>query len=268
MYKSNLLTTVIRIFALSLLAAGTSMAGPGGGSPGDGISVSRADGTAALTITDSLRDNGTPIYTLFGAATDTVVFGDWNGDGTKTIGVFRNDNGAGLWIRDFTGSGSLTYDLFGNGTDTPVVGDWDPNATGDEIGVVRTEGTALRWILRDNSTNACACSDTSFGASTDLPVPGNWDGDANNGWEKGVTRADGTAMLWITEGSGGLDYALFGDDTGLRFPGDWDGDGNTDVGTRPSDGDGNVFILEGTPLEYLGFGLPSDSPTNSGNFGQ
>jgi endoglucanase len=268
MYRLHCSLAVVGAFALSLVTAGTAFAGPGGAT-GDGISVTRADGGAALTITDPLRSNTGAVYTLFGASTDTVVWGDWNGDGNDSIGVFRDDNGGGLWILDFDGQGSITYLLFGDGTDTPVVGDWDPNSAGDEIGVVRPQGGALRWILRDNSPNGCLCSDTTFGAASDTPVPGNWDADANNGSERGVVRADGAAMLWITQGSGGLDYTLFGPSAGVPFPGDWDGDGNTDYGNRPTGGDGNVFILDGgAGLEYFQHGAPSDAASNSGNFGQ
>jgi endoglucanase len=269
MFRTQLCLAVVMAAALSLMTAGTTFAGPGGGSPGDGISATRPDGGAALTITDPERTNSGAIYTLFGASTDTIVFGDWNGDGTKSFGAFRDDNGGGLWILDFDGAGSLTYILFGNGTDTPVVGDWDSNSAGDEIGVVRPQGGALRWILRDNSPNGCLCSDFTFGAATDAAAPGNWDGDANNGWEPGVTRADGAAMLWITQGSGGLDYTLFGPSAGIPFPGDWDGDGNTDYGNRPTGGDGNVYILDnGGMLQYYQHGAPTDAGENSGNFGQ
>ena len=273
MYKNDLSLSlrvmhVVGALALSLMVAGTSFAGPAGPA-GDGISATRPDGGAALTITDPGRNNGTAIYTLFGASTDTIVFGDWNGDGTKTFGAFRNDNGGGLWIRDFTGSGSLTYDLFGDGTDTPVVGDWDSSTPGDEIGVVRPQGGALRWILRDNSPNGCSCSDTTFGAATDQPAPGNWDGDAGNGTEKGVVRGDGGAMLWITAGTGGaLNYTLFGPFPGTAFPGDWTGDGNTNFGNRPMGGDGNVYILQTASIQYYAHGAPTDAGSDSGNFGQ
>lgn len=274
MFQINLTRVSIIAFLMGAVLAQPAFAGPGGGGPtGDGIGITRADGGSLLNVIDPLRD-GNYLYALFGAAGDTLFVGDWNGDGNETFGVARVDNGALLWILDFAGTGSLTYELFGSEGDIPVVGDWDPSAAGDEIGFARPnvgDGT-LEWILKDN-TPGTGFSRTFFGAATDTPVPGNWDEDANNGDELGVARADGGALLWITEGSGGLNYTLFGAATDPPIPGDYTGNGNTNPGVRPTTGDGNVFILDTMGMgpmgiEYVQLGAPTDEAFNPGATGQ
>ena len=77
---------------------------------------------------DRQFDASSAVFT-FGLASDTVVIGDWNGDGRSKVGVFR-DNGAGqgVWSLDY--NGNLVFDaadlvfVFGLATDKPVVGRW------------------------------------------------------------------------------------------------------------------------------------------------
>jgi hypothetical protein len=47
------------------------------------------------------RLEGQPAAVSFGLPGDQPVMGDWNSDGTKTPGVFRN----GTWVLDLTGNG-------------------------------------------------------------------------------------------------------------------------------------------------------------------
>jgi hypothetical protein len=66
----------------------------------------------------------------FGRSTDIPVAGDWNGDGTDEIGVWRpsvrkfllNTNGIGKW--DGTAAGGTLTGVFGLDTDIPVTGRW------------------------------------------------------------------------------------------------------------------------------------------------
>lgn len=272
MFQINLTPASVLALVMGVALAQSAYAGAGGPtSSGDGVGITRADGGALLNVIDPLRDGNSAnyVFTLFGAPGDTLFVADWNGDGNETFGVARVDNGALLWIRDFSGTGSLDFELFGSEGDIPIVGDWDPAAPGIEIGFARPsvgDGT-LEWVLKDN-TPGTGFSRTLFGAATDIPVPGNWDGDAGNGDEFGLVRDDAGALLWITEGSGGLSYALFGAAGDPPIQGDYTGDGNTNFGVRPTTGDGNVFILEGTSTEFVQFGAPTDGIFNPGSFGQ
>ncbi len=59
----------------------------------------------------------------YGIEGDAPVTGDWNGDGTDTIGVYR---GGTFFLRNTNDSGfaDLTFAL-GIPGDAPISGDWD-----------------------------------------------------------------------------------------------------------------------------------------------
>jgi len=273
MSKIRFAPAILVTFALAFVATDAAVAGPGGGGgTGDGIGITRGVGGALLNVVDPLREEDPVnlLFTLFGAESDTLVVGDWNGDGNPTFGLAREENGALLWILDFAGTGSLDFQLFGSAGDRPVVGDFDPNSAGDEIGFVRptVDGT-LEWILRDNTPGE-GFSRTLFGTETDIPVPGNWDGDPGNGDELGVVRDEPGlgARLWITQGSGGLDFNFFGAAGDEPIAGDWSGDGNTQRGVRQTSGGASVFILDGDVLEFVLLGTETDGIFNSRSIGQ
>jgi SpoIID/LytB domain protein len=141
----------------------------------------------------------------YGSAGDTVLLCDWNGDGTDTLGTFRN----GTWaLRNATGGGSADVPAFGYGGpgDRPVCGDWDGNGT-DTVGIVRNGA----WYLR-NGPGGGVADVPAFGygngsGSGDTPVVGDWDGDLDD--TVGVYRAGG---WYLRNGPGGgvADVGSFG----------------------------------------------------------
>ncbi|MDP6556570.1 MAG: SdrD B-like domain-containing protein [Pirellulaceae bacterium] len=110
----------------------------------------------------------------FGANGVYPVAGDFNGDGIRNIGVFRD----GLWWLDLDGDGRWTdRDVqfeFGQASDLPVVGDLDGNGI-EEIGVYR-DG---KWLLDTNGNHMLDAHDRVFemGGERDIPVMGDWNGD-------------------------------------------------------------------------------------------
>ncbi|MEQ8849549.1 SdrD B-like domain-containing protein, partial [Botrimarina sp.] len=114
---------------------------------------------------------------FFGVEGDHPVTGDFNGDGVRTIGVFRE----GRWTLDTDGDGRLseadTQVVLGTAGDKPLVGDFDGDGV-DELGVYRAgewlvdpDGDGLLTALRFAATdNALADADAQ-------PVVGDWDGD-------------------------------------------------------------------------------------------
>jgi len=110
----------------------------------------------------------------YGTKNDQAVTGDWNGDGIKTVGIFRN----GVWFLDMDGDGrwsdgDVTVE-YGQEGDIPVVGDW----TGDgvsKLGVYRN-GT---FYLDTNNNHQIDATDKVFqlGGPGDRPVVGDWTGD-------------------------------------------------------------------------------------------
>jgi len=119
----------------------------------------------------ALRTEDSPLAKVYrfgwGRATDIPATGDWNDDGTDTIGLYRN----GEWIL----SNSITtpsrdYDIgWGRATDIPVTGDWNNDGT-DTIGLYR-DG---EWILSNSITTPSRDHNFRWGLSTDTPVTGHW----------------------------------------------------------------------------------------------
>ena len=132
--------------------------------------------------------------------------GDYNGDGTSDIAIFRSRSG--LWsVR------GITRAYFGGAADLPVPGDYNGDGVTD-MGLYR--GTAGLWAIR-NVTR------TYFGSSLSQPLPGDYDGDGT--CDIGIFRE--TGGLWAIRG---ITRAYFGRAGDLPVPGDYDGNGSIDPG--------------------------------------
>jgi hypothetical protein len=161
---------------------------------------------------------------IYGGPGDIPMVGDWDGNGTSTVGVYR----AGVWyLRNANSAGSHTITSFayGGGTDVPLVGDWDGNGT-DTVGVYKS-GV---WYLRNaNSAGAHTVPSFSYGGGTDIPVVGDWDGNGTD--TVGVFRGG----VWYlrnsnSAGSHTVPSFTYGGPGDLPVVGDWDGDGIDTVG--------------------------------------
>jgi serine-aspartate repeat-containing protein C/D/E len=113
----------------------------------------------------------------FGVATDIPIAGDWNGDGIRSVGVFRD----GKWHFDLDGDGKWSKAdktaRFGQKGDLPVVGDFNGDGI-EEIGVFR----GGKWIIDVNGNREIDAADRVFelGGEGDLPVVGDWNGDGTD----------------------------------------------------------------------------------------
>jgi hypothetical protein len=155
----------------------------------------------------------------WGRAGDLPVVGDWDGDGTQTVGVVRPNQA--LDSNQFllrNSDGSVLDFWYGRHGDRVVVGDWDGD--GDFTpGVVRA-GT---WALRNANSGGAADLTVSFGRSGDRYLAGDWDGDGD--FTPGVQRA-GTFWLRNSAGGGPSEvHVRFGRTDDLGFAGDWNGNG-------------------------------------------
>ncbi len=159
-------------------------------------------------------------------------FGDYNGDGTSDIGVFRPDSG--LWSVRGVGTS-----FFGQPGDVPASGDYDGDGTAD-MALFRPSATlwAVYGITR-----------VYFGQSGDTPVPGDYTGD---GWtDIGIFRS--TPGLWSVRDITRIYFGAAGD---IPVPGDYTGDGFADPAVfRPSAG---LWAINGGGRIY--FGNPGDIP--------
>jgi protocatechuate 3,4-dioxygenase beta subunit len=132
----------------------------------------------------------------YGTPGDVPVAGDWNGDGIRQIGVFRD----GQWNLDLDGDGRFTNAdataTFGQTGDEPVIGDFTGDGV-DEIGVYR----AGKWIIDTNSNRHIDAQDKVFelGGAGDKPVVGDWNDDGAD--DPGVFQP-GTAADRLTRRAG------------------------------------------------------------------
>ncbi|MDP8214295.1 MAG: hypothetical protein RAO92_06965 [Candidatus Euphemobacter frigidus] len=178
----------------------------------------------------------------FGGSGDIPVPGDWDGNETTETGIFRDN--IGLWaIR------KLTRTYFGSVGDRPFPGDYNGNGKCD-AGIFR-EASGL-WAVK-NLTRVY------FGRDGDLPIPGDYTGDGTV--ELGVFR--GSSHLWAIRG---YSRFYFGDENDIPMPGDYNGDGTREAGIfRPAEAGGLWAIREVTRF-YFGSGfswlVPADYTGN------
>ena len=177
------------------------------------------------TTTDRL----TPVVTI---AVIVHAPGDFNGDGTSDIAVFRPSTGT--WY--IKGQGSVA---FGAVSDIPVPGDYNGDGKAD-IAVFRpSTGT---WYLRGIATVA-------FGASGDIPVPADYNGDGQT--DIAVFRP-GTGT-WYVRNQFTMQFGAPGD---IPVPGNYTGSGSATIAVfRPSTG--TWYVSGQAPVQW---GAAGDIP--------
>ncbi len=214
------------------------------------------------TLAYSLGNEGSveTISFKYGRAGDIPVIGDWNGDGTRTVGVVRDGN---RWLlRNENSQGSPDFDFrFGEPGDIPVVGDWN----GDGVfGIGVRKFNHRRWELRETPSAGSPDRAFWFGRGTDIPVTGDWNGNGVTG--VGVVRRGARSSplpntRWLlrhtaTLGSPQLRY-WFGTYRPNYVVGDWRRDGVERPGfARPF---GHWRFLDGSRPD-LTFGEQGDTP--------
>jgi serine-aspartate repeat-containing protein C/D/E len=121
----------------------------------------------------------------FGGANDVPIAGDWNGDGIRSVGIYRN----GKWYFDMDGDGRWSdgdqVATFGQEGDIPIVGDFNGDGI-EEIGIYR----AGRWIIDTNGNRQIDAADREIdlGTAEDKPIVGDWNGDGID--EPGLYREE------------------------------------------------------------------------------
>ncbi len=237
---------------------------PGGGTdPGDEEEV---DPTAPpnVFLTDSFAATGEIEFAL--PATGDVFTGDWDGDGTHTLGwregkrfTFASSNAA---------DAELTVMDYGEEGDEVVVGDWDGDGVttvgvrrgnhfylandwtggeadldtaygraGDEIVVADIDGDDVdtvnvrrgnMYYLKADFSGGEADVTTAYGRADDVALPGDTDGDGRDS----ITVRRGSTFYVKHDLSGGAAdiEVAFGRDTDVPLLGDWTGAGHESIG--------------------------------------
>jgi hypothetical protein len=166
------------------------------------------------------------------SAESGIDSGDYNGDGTADLAVFRSSSG--LWaVRGV----SRLY--FGGSSDIPSPGDYNGDGTTD-VGLYRPSSGL--WAISEVTR-------IYFGGSSDQPIPSDYDGDG--ACDPGIFRP--SSGLWAVTG---ITRTYFGSSSDSAVSGDYNGDGTSDIGLyRSSSG---LWAIQGVTRVY--FGGSSDSP--------
>jgi len=152
-----------------------------------------------------------------------VLMGDWDGNGTRTPGMFHIPTHR--WIlSNHNSGGSVDADFhWGGGTnEVPVVGDW--NGDGKDTPGLYNLATHV-WTM--SNVNAAHGEDYKFawGGGLHAPVVGDWNGDGKDtpGLYNPVTH---TWTLSNVNAPHGEDYKFaWGGGNDVPVVGDWNGDG-------------------------------------------
>ena len=210
-----------------------------------------------------IRRPGAADYTFwYGDPADVPLFGDWDGDGIDTPGMYRPGTGFAYLTNSLPAEGSVAYGevefFFGDPGDQVFSGDWD-GINGDSLGISR-DG---KMYLRNTNDTGPADIDFWFGASTDIAFGADTDGD---GKDSVMVYRPANSFLYFrnTLDTGVADDEFFFGASGDRFVvGDWDRDGVDTVGVfRP--GDTTVYLRNtnstGKADESYVFGVSSWTP--------
>ena len=127
------------------------------------------------------RDAGGALAQTFtwGNDFDVPLTGDWNGDGTTEVGLYRPSTHQ-FFYRDAGGAVVQTFS-WGNSGDVPLTGDWNGDGT-TEVGLYRP--STHQFFYRD--AGGAVVQTFSWGNSGDVPLTGDWNGDGTT--EVGLYR--------------------------------------------------------------------------------
>jgi hypothetical protein len=217
-----------------------------------------------------LRNSNTPgnanVQVIYGAATWTPLMGDWDGNGSDTIGAYDPTSGT-FFLRNSNTPGNADMTIVfgvGGANYRPIAGDWDGNGT-ETIGLYDiNSGT---FFLKNSNTPGPADVTVVFGVggATIKPIVGDWDGNGSD--TIGIyDTSSATFFLKNSNAPGNADITfIFGSPNAQIVPiaGDWNADNVNSVGIYdPATG---TFFIKNTNSAGLAdysaiFGAPLATP--------
>jgi hypothetical protein len=192
----------------------------------------------------------------YGLPGDYPVVGDWDGNGTVTIGIYRNGY---FYLKNANtlGFADIVFP-FGQLGDQPIAGDWNGDGV-DTIGVYRT--STGQFLLRNSNTEGSAQASFYLGNVGDVGVAGDWTGKGYD--TTGVFRPSNGVIFLKNKNETGiadiaLNYGLPGD---RPVMGDWNDDGIDTIGIYRN----GMFYLRNSNTNgfaeiIFGLGNPGDMP--------
>jgi hypothetical protein len=192
----------------------------------------------------------------YGIPGDYPVVGDWDGDGTVTIGIYRNGM---FYLRNENTNGFATIVFyFGQPCDQPIAGDWNGDGM-DTIGIFRPSNGL--FLLSNNNDAGPAEMSFYLGNVGDVGIAGDWDGNGKD--TTGVFRpSNGIIFLKNTNTTGFADTALnYGIPGDKPVMGDWNNDGIDTIGVYRN---GRFFLRNSNDVGFaeivFDLGNPGDMP--------
>jgi hypothetical protein len=143
----------------------------------DTVSIYRPSEAKFYVINELGANNGglgpAEFSFIFGNPGDKPFVGDFNADGTDTIGLHRETTGL-VYFRQTNTQGIADSEfIFGNPADRFVAGDWGVVDQIDTPGVYRPADAT--FYLRHTNTQGIAEQSFAFGNGTEFPVAGRWE---------------------------------------------------------------------------------------------
>lgn len=188
------------------------------------------------------RPDGTMHTFFYGNPGDVPLFGDWDGDGLDTPGMYRPTNGFAYLTNTLPPDGGvgvaqtgLTF-FFGGPGDQVFVGDWDGNGT-DTLGISRNG----KMFLANTNATVVADREFWFGTPTDIAFGGDPDGDGKDSVflyrpTSGFTYFTNATPVGPNDVAPTHGTLFFGVPSDRFVIGDWNGDNIDTVGVfRPTD---------------------------------
>jgi hypothetical protein len=210
----------------------------------------------ALYLKNTNATGFADIQINYGLPGDYPVVGDWDGNGTDTIGVYRNGT---FYLRNSNtiGYANIVF-AFGTPGDQPIAGDWNGDGI-NTIGVYRAAtGT---FYLRNNNSSGAPSASFALGIPGDVGIAGDWNGDGKD--TTGVFRpSNGALYLKNTNVTGFADiqinYGLPGD---KPVTGDWNNDGIDTIGVYRN---GTFYLRNSNTIGFadlvFALGINGDMP--------
>ncbi|WP_324650808.1 peptidoglycan recognition protein [Georgenia sp. H159] len=189
-------------------------------------------------------------FTL-GRSADSVLVGDWDGDGVDTPALRRGNR-----YEFYNSLGSGTPDRvvhYGRATDIVLVGDWDGDGT-DTLAVRRGK----EYYVKNSVTGGNADRVIAYGREWDRVLVGDWDGDGRDTF---AVRRYSEYLVKNSMAGGTADRVFhYGRDSDLVLVGDWDGDGSdTMIVRRGSTYYVNNALAGGEAESVFAFGRVEDA---------
>ncbi|MFV1963360.1 MAG: hypothetical protein ACC658_16200, partial [Acidimicrobiia bacterium] len=174
---------------------------------------------------------------FFGNPGDFPIYGDWDGDGVETPGMYRQSDGF-VYLRNSNTQGIADIKFFfGNPGDIPIAGDFNGDGK-DTVSIYRPSNQTfyiINTLGKNNGGLGEADFSYVFGNPGDTPFVGDFDG---NGTETVGLYRESTGLVYYrnSHSAGFADNQFFFGDPGDRFiAGDWTNNGVFTPGLyRPS----------------------------------